>query len=205
MKLIKDLGTERDPKDKQMKRQALFLCEYCNETVKRYYFHGIKNKSCGCAKGKLTGEGHITHGDTKNRGALRLYRIWHGMKARCNHPKEKDAKHYKDKGIKVCKQWLKSYIVFKIWALMHGYKDNLTIDRKENDKGYNPENCRWITIAENERNRSNVKMNWLSVRLIRALYECDYSKKELFEIFDVSYKNLCSILNNRTWKESEVI
>lgn len=54
----------------------------------------------------------------------------------------------------MCNDWATSYDSFSKWALDNGYKNNLTIDRKDFDKGYSPENCRWITIEENAKNTS---------------------------------------------------
>ena len=79
----------------------------------------------------------------------RLYKIWDGMKSRClfNH---KTKIHYKEAGISLCSEWLE-FSVFKKWALNNGYKDNLTIDRIDINKGYFPNNCEWVSRAENTR------------------------------------------------------
>ena len=83
----------------------------------------------------------------------RLHNIWQGMKDRCysrNLPANK-AKYYRDKGIKVCDEWLYSFKYFEEWALENGYSDDLTIDRINSDGNYEPSNCQWITLAENTR------------------------------------------------------
>ena len=82
----------------------------------------------------------------------RLYRIWAGAKYRCNNPNANNYQYYGGKGIIFCKEWDK-FAPFCEWALMNGYKDNLTLDRIERDKGYSPNNCRWVTIAEQGNNR----------------------------------------------------
>jgi hypothetical protein len=74
------------------------------------------------------------------------------MLARCRNPNTKAFKNYGGRGIKVCKAWHK-YEAFRDWALASGYQDNLTIDRIDNDKGYTPSNCQWITKSENSAKR----------------------------------------------------
>jgi len=92
------------------------------------------------------------HGDTKEGGAVRLYRIWKGIKSRCFNPKQQNYKRYGGKGIKICDEWKNSYLTFKSWALANGYRHNLTIDRIDSDGNYCPENCHWLTLSENSRN-----------------------------------------------------
>ena len=74
----------------------------------------------------------------------RLYNIWDNMKQRCSNPNREDYKRYGERGIVVCSEWQKSFSVFCEWALTHGYDEHLTIDRKNNDGNYCPENCHWI-------------------------------------------------------------
>lgn len=92
-----------------------------------------------------------THGQTETR----LYYIWTSMKARCTNPRCKSFKHYGGRGIRVCEEWAQSFEAFQAWALPNGYTDNLTIDRIDNDKGYDPDNCRWVDRTTQSRNRRN--------------------------------------------------
>lgn len=78
----------------------------------------------------------------------RLRNIWNCMKQRCENPNHTAARWYHNRGIRVCKEW-QDYETFRTWAIENGYKDNLTIDRKDPDGNYEPYNCRWITRAEN--------------------------------------------------------
>ena len=86
----------------------------------------------------------------------RLYNIWACMKQRCNNPNHTAAPWYHDKGIRVCEQWETDFNCFQKWAFENGYFEGGSIDRIDPLKGYNPENCRWITLDENRR-RANRK------------------------------------------------
>lgn len=85
----------------------------------------------------------------------RIYREWCHMKERCNSVKHKSYKHYGGKGIKVCEEWQKDFIPFYEWSMNNGYRDNLTLDRIDVDGNYEPNNCRWITNLEQQRNKKN--------------------------------------------------
>lgn len=85
----------------------------------------------------------------------RLRSIWHNMRQRCGNPKDRGFKWYGARGIRVCAEWQNDFRAFEAWALSNGYQHGLTIDRRDNDLGYSPGNCRWSTIKEQERNRRN--------------------------------------------------
>lgn len=83
----------------------------------------------------------------------RLYRIWNGIKQRCLNPKNPSFKNYGARGIVICEEWKLSRDKFVIWALSHGYSDELSLDRIDGNSGYSPDNCRWVnqTIQSNNR------------------------------------------------------
>ena len=91
------------------------------------------------------------HGDRKTR----LYTIWSNMKARCNRKSHPQFHNYGGRGIKLVKDWNESYSIFKEWALRNGYLNHLSIDRIDNNKGYCPDNCRWVTSKIQNNNKSS--------------------------------------------------
>ena len=111
-----------------------------------------KIKSCGCKRGILKIQSMGTHGKTNTR----LYSMWHSMKSRCNYD-TKGSERYYGRGIKVCSEWEHDFIAFHNWAVNNGYKDNLSIDRIDNNKGYSPDNCRWVDLDIQNNNRSTNK------------------------------------------------
>lgn len=114
-----------------------------------------KTKSCGCLRKEVAKQTamqtHTTHGLTRTK----IYNIWSGIKKRCYKENYVHYKNYGGRGITVCEEWKNDFINFYNWAIENGYKDNLTIDRINVNGNYEPSNCRWITIKEQQNNKRN--------------------------------------------------
>ena len=110
-------------------------------------------QSCGCLARELLGNAHRTHGLSKEA----IYAVWSMLIQRCENPNNEMYKHYGGRGISVCEEWHK-FEVFYAWAISSGYAKGLTIERKNVDGDYCPENCTWITMKEQMRNKRNVAL-----------------------------------------------
>lgn len=88
----------------------------------------------------------------------RIYNRWCAMKERCYNPHSKSYRRYGERGITICDEWRNSFEAFYEWAVSNGYQEGLTIDRIDNNKGYSPDNCRWVTYKQQNRNYSRNHM-----------------------------------------------
>lgn len=113
-------------------------------------------KSCGCLRIDALKKITYKHGGGSSKSINRLYRIWINMKGRCYNSVNKAYKYYGERGIKVCDEWRNNYSLFRFWALLNGYQENLTIDRIDNDGNYKPSNCQFITQSENTKKRKKL-------------------------------------------------
>lgn len=118
-----------------------------------------RTKSCGCIKKEITAIRNSENA-IHNMSGTKIYDVWRQMIQRCENINHKDYKNYGKKGIVVCDEW-HDLLTFTEWAYSHGYEENadLSIDRINSNKGYNPTNCEWILFSENiaKRNRENKK------------------------------------------------
>lgn len=163
-------------KDRFCKTRWVCLCDcgkerlILSETLRRG-----QSISCGCVRRKPTAPRF--HGESKTR----LYRTWTAMKRRCRTPSDNNYRKYGARGISYCNEW-EQYLPFKKWAMENGYSSSLTIDRINNDGNYCPENCRWITNAEQQNNK---RTNHIITHDGKSMTIADWSREK-----GVAYKRL---------------
>lgn len=150
-----------------------------------------KIKSCGCLRKEKASNLNKKH----NLCNTRIYNIFLGAKSRCYNIKDKAYKNYGGRGIKICNEWLNDFMNFYNWAINSGYQDNLTLDRIDVNKNYEPNNCRWTTMKEQENNRTNNR---------RIKYkEKIYTLSQLSNILGLSSVTLKWRLDHN-WNENEL-
>ena len=163
-------------------------CECGTEIVTAAY--RLKNgtcKSCGCYREEKLNIVRNKH----NMSHSRLYRAWGKMNYRGKSKTWYNAHRYAERGISVCKEWAVSFETFADWAVKNGYDDNLSLDRIDNNKGYSPDNCRWVDRTSQQRNRE-----------VTLVYEYKGELKPLAEwteIIGMKYKTLYDRVKKRGW------
>ena len=121
------------------------LCDCGNTAIIRKTRLTERSKiACGCQKGKWT-----RHCESNSK----LYRVWDSMVMRCHNSNHRAYSRYGARGITVCNEW-RDYVNFRNWAVSNGYTEGLTIERINNDLGYNPSNCCWATRKQQQNNRT---------------------------------------------------
>lgn len=176
----------RDEGKTDSSKSCYWLCE-CDcgnivsrktSTLNRVKYGAIPN--CGCVDKKRLNnysQSMKKHGMTNTK----IFRTWGNMLDRCGNPRSNEYYLYGERGICVCEEWKSDFLNFYNWAISNGYKEGLSIDRIDVNGNYCPENCRWVTIKDQIRNRRNtvyVILNGDKVPLgeVAEKYNIDYGK-----------------------------
>lgn len=126
--------------------------------------------SCGCPQF----HSKFKHGHASNK-PTRLYRIISSMNSRCYCKTHASYPNYGGRGIVICDEWRNNRAAFIEWALTHGYDDHLEIDRIDNNKGYSPDNCRFVTPLRNKRNTRTFRATEEArTDILRAEHHAEY-------------------------------
>lgn len=174
---------------------SLWLCKCDCGNEKIITSRNLLNKTCkSCGCYSKDNPAHITH----NLYHTRLHNIWIGMKSRCYNKNNKRYKNYGGRGIKVCEEW-QEFKSFYEWAIINGYNQTMdrgecTIDRIDINGDYSPDNCQFINIKKQQRNKTNTRYVNYKGKL--------YCLAELAEMLNLNYKYLWQKLKRNNWDTS---
>ncbi len=168
---------------------GIFRCPYCNQLVERKVSIGLKMFRCGCVNNSTK------HG-LKNHP---LYKVWKKIRERCNNSNYREFHLYGGRGITVCPEWDDAK-TFVEWAMFNGYEIGLEIDRRDNSRGYSPDNCRFVTGAVNSQNSRNTKLTASTVLEIRRLFQSGKRKASIARQFNVSGSCIGCVIKGKTWR-----
>lgn len=163
---------------------------------------------CECGGSKIVRGSHLLSGNVRSCGCIvarkthggtgtRLWNIWIQMRQRCSYQNAPNYHRYGGRGIAVCEEWENSFEAFRNWALANGYRDDLTIDRKDNDGHYCPENCRWTTRKVQS---NNTKRN-----RVLTLNGEEHTLSEWAEALSINPGTLSSRVNRQHWSDEKAL
>lgn len=145
--LVIEKTNEKAKNNKEYKYRC--LCDCGNEVLVRgSNLKSGNSKTCGCVRIKNS----TAMSKSYRKRNIRIYNIYQNMKQRCYNPNYREYKHYGGKGVVICDEWLNDYVKFYNWALENGYRDDLSIDRINNNGIYEPSNCSRFSSSNNNRN-----------------------------------------------------
>lgn len=157
------------------------------KVVRGYDLRSGGTKSCGCYRRDAMVKASTHHGMSDTR----LYRIWCDIKNRCYSSKVPNYSNYGGRGIRVCDDWMDPSKFFE-WAKQSGYSDDLTIERIDIDGDYTPSNCKWITLSEQQFNKTTSR-----IIEINGESKC---LREWCVVYDMPYKTVHHRINNLGWE-----
>ena len=154
---------------------------------------------CDCGNTTFVSASNLRSGGTKSCGECthhnlsdtRIYGIYQGMKQRCLNVSNPSYKHYGERGIKICEEWLDDFMNFYNWSMDNGYADDLTIDRIDVNGNYEPSNCRWAT---REQQSNNTRRN----HLVNYKGET-HTMSEWAKILNLDYETIARRISAEGW------
>ena len=172
------------------KGKRYFLCRCDCGTIREVRFIALRSggsKSCGCLRNDKSRERRTTHG----KWGTKIYECWHHMKQRCLNENDNNYDYYGGRGISVCEEWM-DFENFYEWAIENGYKEGLTLERIDVNGDYCPENCTWVTQAEQLNNTRRTRKITFQGKT-QSLKEW---WREIKDEINITYQSLRKRLNN---------
>lgn len=127
-----------------------------------------------------------------------FHNSWQCMKKRCR-PEDKLAQYYYERGISYCLDWEFFTNFYRdMWGT---WQDGLVLDRKDNDKGYSKDNCRWATRQQNSRNRTNSRLTEQQFVEVYRLIDSGHKNVEVAVLFGVDPNIIGGALRSRRAKQ----
>lgn len=179
-------------------RQGLrWLCQCtCGKstTVAAEAIVSSRTKSCGCLRNEKSSARQRKHGQSGS--ANKAYTAWAQMRRRCLVKQSANYKHYGARGITICPQWDN----FAVFAQDMGVpKIGLSLERIDNNRGYSPDNCRWATQTDQQRNKRTTKLNIVDARIAKEMKALGWTNRTISNLLDIPYGAITSCTRNRTW------
>ena len=161
------------------------------------YLRSGGTTSCGCKRTKNTILSNTKHG----MSATPEYRAWIDMHKRCSDPKLPKYMHYGGRGIRVCERWnsLENFILD-----MGERPHEMSLERIDNNKGYEPDNCCWATHSQQCRNTRRTKLDGKKVVLLKLLLAQGSKIKKIADVFGISDRYVYSIACGKYWSDIKV-
>ncbi|HEY0011576.1 MAG TPA: hypothetical protein VGB79_01840 [Allosphingosinicella sp.] len=183
-------------------------------------FHGRKAKweaECTCGGRTFILTEHIKRGMRLSCGACkprpkrtrqsrprsdraRLSSIRSGMLRRCANTETRSYSRYGGRGISICAEWRGDPEAFVSWSLANGFRAGLSLDRIDNDGNYEPQNCRWVTISEQQRNRGNTRLDAAKAEHVRWLLHYGEAAPDIAAVLGVPDHAVYAIRNYGAWR-----
>lgn len=156
-------------------------------------------QSCGCDRdAKFAQNSAPRHGHAVDGKTSRAWNAWSAMHKRCECATHKAYKNYGGRGIGICRRW-KTFENF--YADMGDPPPGLTLERRANNRGYEPSNCLWASYDDQNRNRRSTKLTLRSVSRIRRALAAGAKQRDLANQHGVCHSTISAIARRRIWKD----
>ena len=141
---------------------------------------------------------YVRHGHRQAKSDTKEYRVWHGMKKRCNCETDPNYHRYGARGIKVCDAWDQSFKVFI--DDMGPCPNKYSIERIDNNGNYEPSNCKWATAQEQGQNKRDVYLTKDIVIDMRVKHQKGFTVKQIADSYSFPYNTTYMAVTKRSWK-----